>query len=141
MGILGKIGAFLSEFAAAMNAPSNCDGFRSSQTVINPGTGLPTVGGVGTPDVAGNTWGSYDGTSSSTCDDHMFPEAAINPGTGLPTIAGSGSPDVAGNAWGSGFPTYDDTSGNSSFTSGSYCSSSFMDDNFNSSCGSSMFDS
>ncbi|MBK4733033.1 hypothetical protein [Noviherbaspirillum pedocola] len=131
MDILGKVGTFLAEFAAAMNAPSNCDGFRSSQTVINPSTGLPTVGGVGTPDLAGTTWGTYDGTSSSICDDNTFPETAINPGTGLPTIAGIGSPDVAGNAWGSGFPTYDDTFG----------SGSFMDDNFSSSCGSSMFDS
>lgn len=56
--------------------------------VLNPATGLPTVAGIGSPDVAGNTYGTMSNV--------------LNPGSGLPTVAGAGSPDVGGNDWGSG---------------------------------------
>lgn len=59
--------------------------------IINPGSGLPTIAGPGTIDVAGNSWGHGPGMEE------------INPGSGLPTVAGPGSIDVAGNNWGSGF--------------------------------------
>ncbi|MBU9552609.1 hypothetical protein [Burkholderia multivorans] len=58
---------------------------------INPGSGLPTLAGAGTVDIAGNNWGHGPGVGE------------INPGSGLPTVAGPGSIDVAGNSWGSGF--------------------------------------
>lgn len=55
--------------AAAYASDSDFAPTRNAAADINPATGLPTLGGMGTPDVAGNSWGTADAFDHATGPD------------------------------------------------------------------------
>lgn len=52
MGLFDRIAAWLDDRPVKVDSSLTVE-----HTDINPATGLPTVGGAGTPDVAGNPYG------------------------------------------------------------------------------------
>lgn len=64
--------------ASGFGGQSNDQGFEYEEPVINPMSGLQTIGGAGSPDIAGNSWCTVD----HTCPD-VYYEAPYDNGGGF----------------------------------------------------------
>lgn len=66
MGFFRKVGEILGAVFPSSDSDSGDDHmWAENNQPINPASGLPTVGGIGSQDVAGNSWGTTDHFGSS----------------------------------------------------------------------------